>query len=83
MVGPFCDALEGGVAVVARTIDRGAVDPNVDKHALASAASQLWPPRRRWYTAPTISLATPHECTHACAFGDADFQHVFARNSDS
>ena len=56
MVGPFCDALEGGVAAVARTIDRGAVDPNVDKHALASTASQLWPPRCCWYIAPTTSL---------------------------
>ena len=57
MVGPFCDALEGGVAAVARTIDRGAVDPNVDKHALASAASQLWP-WCCWYTARTTSIGT-------------------------
>ena len=56
MVGALL-VIEGSAAAVAGTVERGAVDVKFDKHALTSAASQLWP-RCCWHTASTTSIGT-------------------------
>ena len=71
---------ERGAAAVARTVDRGAVDQNCDKHALTSAASQLWP-RHCWYTASTTRICTMRACetpTQITVVGDATCHEVGA-----